>query len=163
VGWTVLRVAPAASVTRPDDRNRLRLGLAKMEWVRAIPTRDERSRVIDGIAAALLPAVAHARLGVAPTSAKARKTAGRRRKPGGGRRAAVTLPVLAGDVERALQDSGVPAGRWRVDGRNSRLLAVLALCWEIATGERRRDLRRMTAKPRVWRLQPTGKLHPAER
>ena len=162
------QVADAADVARPGDLGSLRLGLARMEWVKALPPA-VRHPTLDAVAAALLPAIAFARVGAPPMPPTSRKAAGRQRAPGGGRRPNVTGHILASNVERALQAAGVPSGRWRVEGRSSPLLEVLALCWRIVTGEpgkpgaALRDMRRMTIKRNGWRPLPTRPMTAADR
>ena len=173
--FPAFKIDDAGNVTRGTDLNRLRLGLARMDWVKALPGARRRPTV-DALAAALLPAVAFARLGAPPMPPKARKAVGRQRAPGGGRRPNVTGHILASDVERALREVRVSPGRWRFNGkskadgeRNSPMLDVLALCWQLATeapgtpGVVLRDLRRMGALPNRWELLPTRRLTATER
>lgn len=154
-------------VSRTSDYGRLRFGFVRMDWLKKMPIAQQRL-VMKRLATALLFPLAQARMGAPPVPSKARKAVGRKRAPGGGRPPAATLHILAGDVERALREVGVPPGRWRFSGkgeadgeRNSPLLEVLALCWELATetpgkpGVVLRDLRRMGASPNRWELLPT--------
>ena len=163
----VFRIADAADVAHPGDYNRLRLGLARMEWVKALPGA-ARYRTVDALAAALLFPVAQARLGAPPIPPRAWREVSRKRKPGGGRRPDVTRQVLASDVERALRGAGVRAGRWRIDRRSSPLLEVLTLCWEVVTGAPGkpgvivRDMRRITAKRHYWPLLPSRPMTAAD-
>ena len=161
------RVADADDVARTSDYGRLRLSLARMDWLKKLPVVRQRA-VVDSLATALLFPLAQARMGAPPVPSKARKAVGRQRAPGGGRRPNVTAHILASDVERALRAVRVSPGRWRfggkgkVDGeRNSPMLDVLALCWQFATeapgkpGVVLRDMRRMTVKRNGWRLLPS--------
>lgn len=173
--FPAFKIDDAGNVAHGTDLNRFRLGLARMDWVK-VPASVRRHPTVDALAAALLPAIAFARLGAPPMSPKARKAVGRQRTPGGGRPPALTRHVLAGDVERALRKVRVSPGRWRFNGegkadgeRNSPLLDVLALCWQLATeapgkpGVVLRDLRRMGALPNRWELLPTRRMTAADR
>lgn len=154
------RVADADDVAHCTDLNYLQLGLARMDWIKALPDAT-RWPTVDVLAAALLPAIAFARLGAPSMPPTAHKAVNRQRAPGGGRRPNVTGHMLASDVERALLAVGLPVGRWRVEKQSSPLLEVMALCWWIVTGMPGkpgavlRDMRRMTVKRKGWRLLPS--------
>ena len=158
------QVSDAADVAMPGDYDRLRLGLARMAWVKALPGA-RAHQVLDALAHALLFPLAQARMGapVVRLRPKVTATASRKRKPGGGRHPDVVKHILASDVERALRGLNLPAGRWRHAGRgaagggkNAPLLDVLALCWELVTeapgnpGVKLRDLRRLGAGRNRW-------------
>ena len=147
---TGFRSADAAGVTRCTDLNMLRLGLARMAWIKKALPAPTRRRTIDALAEALLPSIAFARLGVPPMAPATRKAVGRRRGPGGGRPPNVTAHVLASDVARELQVAGLGAGCWRVEGRSSPFIQVLALCRQIVTGVVSSDMRRMAVKRNRW-------------
>lgn len=129
------------------DEARVRLGLARMDWVKAFPPQRRRP-LVNGLAAELLLPIAQARLGVPPTTRSISPIPSqcRQRKPGGGRRPNTAGEILASDIEIAFEKVGLHTGVWHVGRGTSPLLQVYALCWQMATGVAVKDPRRMFKK-----------------
>jgi hypothetical protein len=144
-----------------NDQQSLRLALARMDWVKALPDEKARREIVDKLADALMFALCQAKLGaprMAPRHASsiANDTKPRKRKSGGGRKPAITRAILAADIERVFRELDLPATRTRLDGVNSPMLVVFAACWKLAEksaahpGKQIRDPRRMFDKKRRW-------------